>query len=242
MIMASNNETGHNKNVANFNAVYQILEEMGTLYNPTNSKLKLDNLADLRQTLQALITDLNSKQPLYKNAVASRETAIAPLSKLMTKALNYSKSLEISSTDKENIITQAKKIRGDQKPKSINPETKETEGISTSQMSYDNRIANLAAFTRQLASFPHYSPNEHEISLENLQNIYTELTTLSNAVNVAGNALITARKNRNQVLYKDQTNIIQIVRDIKAYVKSLGDTAKPYYNAMVKLKFKEADI
>jgi hypothetical protein len=35
----------------------------------------------------------------------------------MTKSLNYAKSLDISTTDKENINAQAKKIRGDQKPK-----------------------------------------------------------------------------------------------------------------------------
>ena len=34
------NETGHSKNIANFNAVYQILEEMGALYNPSNAKIQ----------------------------------------------------------------------------------------------------------------------------------------------------------------------------------------------------------
>jgi hypothetical protein len=37
-------ETGHNKNVANFGTAYQILEEMGKLYNPSNSNLNLVNL------------------------------------------------------------------------------------------------------------------------------------------------------------------------------------------------------
>lgn len=39
--MASTSETGHNKNVANFNSAYQILQEMGALYNPSNPELKL---------------------------------------------------------------------------------------------------------------------------------------------------------------------------------------------------------
>jgi hypothetical protein len=37
--MASNSETGHNINVANFSTAYQILDEMGTLYNPSNTKI-----------------------------------------------------------------------------------------------------------------------------------------------------------------------------------------------------------
>ncbi len=36
--MASTSETGHSKNVASFSSAYQILQEMGTLYNPSNAK------------------------------------------------------------------------------------------------------------------------------------------------------------------------------------------------------------
>ena len=237
--MASTSETGHNKNVANFSSAYQILQEMGTLYNPSNPKIQLTNLDPIRTTLQTVIAELNNKKPVYKNAVSAREIAIEPLSKLMTKALNYAKSLDISTTDKENIASQAKKIRGDQKPKSVNPETSETEGISTSQLSYDSRIANLDTFATQLASYPQYEPNETELQIASLQSLHTNLTTLSTAVNTAGNALITARKNRNEVLYSNETNVIQLIKDIKAYLKSLGETGKPYYNAIVKLKFKE---
>ena len=237
--MASNSETGHNKNVANFSTTYQILEEMGTLYNPTNAKIQLVNLDPIRTSLQTTIVDLNNKKPIYKNAVSAREFAISPLGKLMTKSLNYAKSLDISVIDKENINAQAKKIRGDQKPKSVNPETTETDGISTSQMSYDSRIANLQAYTNQLASHTEYAPNETEIQIASFQTLHTNLVTLSQAVNSAGNALITARKNRNNILYSNDTNVIQLIKDIKAYLKSLGEAGKPYYNAIVKLQFKD---
>jgi len=131
--MASTTETGHNKNVANFSTAYQVLQEMGTLYNPSNAKIQLANLDPIRTSLQSTITELNIKKPIYKNAVSAREFAISPLGKLMTKSLNYAKSLDISATDKENINAQAKKIRGDQKPKSVNPETTETDGVNRQQ-------------------------------------------------------------------------------------------------------------
>ena len=237
--MASTTETGHNKNVANFSTAYQVLQEMGTLYNPSNAKIQLANLDPIRTSLQSTITELNIKKPIYKNAVSAREFAISPLGKLMTKSLNYAKSLDISATDKENINAQAKKIRGDQKPKSVNPETTETDGISTSQMSYDSRIANLETYTTQLASHTEYAPNETEIQIASLQTLHSTLVTLSTAVNSAGNALITARKNRNDILYSNDTNVIQLIKDIKAYLKSLGEAGKPYYNAIVKLQFKD---
>ena len=237
--MASTSETGHNKNVANFSTAYQILEEMNTLYNPSNSKIQLVNLDPVRSSLQITIAELNNNKPIYKNAVADRENAIAPLGKLMTKTLNYAKSIDISATDKENITAQAKKIRGDQKPKKVNPETIETDGISTSQMSYDSRIANLDTYINQLSSHPEYVPNETEIQITSLQTLQTNLITLSSAVNSAGNALITSRSNRNNILYNNNINVIQLIKDIKAYLKSLGDAGKPYYNAIVKLQFKD---
>ena len=235
--MASTSETGHNKNVANFSSAYQILEEMGAIYNPSNSNLILANLQPKQVSLGATITILNDKKPIYKNAVADREVAIAPLGKRMSKALNYSKSIDISDTDKENLSSQVKKIRGDKKPKKVNPDTAEEETISTSQMSYDSRIANLETVTSQFASFPEYAPNENEIQIPTLQAYHLELSTLSSLVNSAGNALITARKGRNQILYFNEHNIIQLMKDIKNYVKSLGDVATPYYKALVKLKF-----
>ncbi len=235
--MASTSETGNAKNVANFSSGYQILEEMGTLYNPSNSNLQLANLTPIKVSLAGVITVLNNKKPVYKNAVADREIEIASLGKITTRALNFAKSLNISTTDKDNLASQAKKIRGDKKPKVVNPDTAEGDAISTSQMSYDSRIANLDTYTSQLASHPEYMPNETEIQIASLQTYHQRLTTLSSLVNSAGNALITGRKNRNDILYYNDTNIIQLTREIKAYVKSLGTAGEPYYKALVKLKF-----
>ena len=238
--MASVSEVGHGKNAANLASGIQILEEMGNLYNPTNPNIFLPNLNTIKAELNNVITVLNTKKPIYKNAVANREILIAPLSKKTTKSLNFFKSLNVSATDKENVANQVKKIRGDKSPKKINPETTESDAISTSQMSYDNRIANLDTYINQLSSHPQYVPNETEIQVATLQAYYQELATASSQVNAAGNALLTARKNRNEVLYTNENNVIKLMQEVKAYLKSLGDAGTPYYKAFVKLKFKDS--
>jgi len=237
--MASSSEVGHTKNVANLASGIQILEEMGTLYNPSNSNILLSNLDPIKTELNGTITVLNEKKPIYKNAVAHREILNSSLSKKTTKSLNFFKSLNVSSTDKENIASQVKKIRGDKRPKKVNPETTESDAISTSQMSYDSRIANLDTYINQLSSHPEYIPNETEIQISSLQVYHQELSTSSSLVNSAGNSLITARKDRNNVLYFNENNIIKLMQEVKAYLKSLGDAGLPYYKAFVKLKFKD---
>ena len=146
----------------------------------------------------------------------------------------------MSATDKENVASQVKKIRDDKSLKKVNPETTEGDAISNSQMSYDNRIANLDTYINQLSSHPEYVPNESEIQITSLQAYHQELATASSQVNVAGNALLTARKNRNEVLYTNQNNVIKLMQEVKAYLKSLGDAGTPYYKAFVKLKFKDS--
>jgi hypothetical protein len=63
---SSVSETGHNKNVANFSSAYQIFEEMGSLYNPSNANLKLSNLDPIKTEVAGVITVLNDKKPVYK--------------------------------------------------------------------------------------------------------------------------------------------------------------------------------
>ena len=235
--MASTSEVGHSKNVANLASGIQILEEMGTLYNPTNANILLSNLNPIKTELNGTIAVLNEKKPIYKNAVAHREISIAPLGKRSTKSLNFFKSLNVSTTDKENVASQVKKIRGDKSPKKVNPDTTESSAISTSQMSYDSRIANLDTYINQLASHPEYVPNETEIQIPSLQAYHQELVTASSLVNAAGNALLTARNNRNNILYSNENNVLKLMQEVKAYLKSLGDAGLPYYKAFVKLKF-----
>ncbi len=237
--MASTSETGHNKNAANFSTAYQILLEMGNQYNPTNPDIQLQNLIPVQNALQTTINVLNTQKPIYTNAVADREVKIAPLSKLITRTLNSAKSLKISDTDKQNLESASDKIRGVQKTKKINPNTADDKEISTSQMSYDNRIANLKAFIKQLESHPEYQPNETELQIANLENYHTQLDNSSKLVNTSGFALITARKNRNEILYSNNTGVIQTIKNIKSYLKGLGEPAKPYLKALTKLKFSD---
>ena len=237
--MASTSEVGHNKNAANFDTAYQILDEMGAIYNPTNPAIILVNLVPIKTALTLSIKTLNQKTPIYKNAVAERETVIAPLPKLTTRTLNYAKSTAISAKDKEVLDSQAKKIRGDHKPKKANPDTAAPATISTSQQSYDSQIANFDTYINQLESHPEYIPNETDLKITTLQNYHQTLSNLSTLVNTAGNTIITARTDRNKILYYNPVNVIQLIRDIKSYLKSLGDQGKPYYDALMKLKFRD---
>lgn len=115
--MGSTSEVGHNKNVANFNAMALILEEMGTLYNPANANITLTKFEPIKASLALTMDSLNQKKPIYTNAVAERELRIDNMIKRSSRVLNAFKSLSVSEKDKRNAAALVKKIRGDNKTK-----------------------------------------------------------------------------------------------------------------------------
>ncbi|MDN3724737.1 hypothetical protein QRD02_10105 [Aequorivita sp. SDUM287046] len=235
--MASKSEVGHKKNVANFSAAYTILEEMGPMYNPTNTLITLENLAPIKDTLTLEMNTLDTKIATYRADVADNENAMEQMDKKATKILNYFKSLNVPQNEIDNIAAQVRKIRGDKRKAPKNPEEGNDHTISNSQQSYDSKVANFNTLIAQLEAFPEYAPNEDEIKTTSLETYTAQLETLRDTLRGSSHQLITARAARNSTLYYNHPNVLELMRFIKNYVKSLGLPAKPYYDALVRLKF-----
>ena len=239
--MASTSEVGHNKNVANFGYTCQLLTEMGTLYNPSNPSIKLPALTTVNTSLIGSLQNINQKTPIYRNLVVARESEITKLRFLATRIYNYSKSITISNAEKENVNRLAKKVRGDSRVKKVlDPSVTASKTISTAQTSYDNTIEFFDKLINQIDSYPEYVPNEDDLQIVNLQLFHDEIKSLNIEVNASIITLITARKERNDLLYLNEDNAIKLVNDIKAYLKSLGADALPYYKAVVALQFRRS--
>jgi hypothetical protein len=239
--MASTSEVGHNKNVANFGYTCQIVTEMGALYAPSNPSIKLPALTTVNTGLIGSLQNINQKIPIYRNLVAEREIKMTNLRFLATKIYNFSKSIAISKAEKENVNRLVKKVRGDTKVKMVlDPTDTSSKTISTAQTSYDNTIDFFDKLIDQIDSYPEYIPNEDDLKIVNLKLMYDDLKNLNNEVNASIITLITARKQRNDLLYFNDDNAIRLVRDIKSYLKSLGADALPYYKAVVALKLRKS--
>ena len=239
--MSSKSEVGHNKNVANYSAAMQILLEMGILYNPSTLRIMLVALTPFEAMLNSVVAALNQDLATNSIDIADRETAFKKLDALITMSNNYFKSLDVDAKDKTNVNTLAKEIRGDNKnrKKVVAPLEGEKKEHSNSHQSYDNIAANFKKYNTLLSSFVEYAPNEAPISIVSLSAFADELLALTQRVIASEAALITGRKDRNGPLYFDTPNVITLMRDVKAYVKSLGAPGKPYYDALVRLKFKD---
>ena len=243
--MASTSETGHAKNVANFEKLIAETSAFGETFNPSKATLKLTALNTQLATAKAAIAAVNSAEPAYKNAVSARDAAFAPLGKLITRINNALKASDTTVQEDESALTLVRKLQGrratakktEDEKKALAAEGKEVVEISSSQMSFDSRLENFDRLIKLLSSIPAYAPNEAELKVAALTALYNDLKAKNMAVINAEIPLSTARIARNEILYKQNAGIVDITVDVKNYVKSVFGATSPQYKLISNLKF-----
>ena len=243
--MASTSETGHAKNIANFEDLISFCEGYGETYNPTKESLKIPQLKTLYQTAQDKLTASKAQKTNFDNATNERRNAFKDLKPLSTKIVN---AFAVSGADtlaQNNLKSVNKKLQGStssakkEQPTANNSTTPETtKTISTSQQSYDRLIDHFANVIQVLEQNPVYAPNENNLQVDSLKNKLLELqtknTNLINAYTLYSNAMI----DRNQTLYNPLSGIIQTAKEVKQYVKSIFGATSPQYKQVSGLEFK----
>ncbi|PKP11097.1 MAG: hypothetical protein CVU09_04780 [Bacteroidetes bacterium HGW-Bacteroidetes-4] len=244
--MASTSESGHAKNVATFEELISSVTAYGSSYNPSKTALTLAALQTVYTNAKTASSALISAITANKNAAGAREAAFKPLSKLITRIFNALKATDAPKKTIENAQSLVRKLQGKRASAKLTDDEKQalinqgidTKEISTSQMSFDNRIENFDSLIALLASTTEYAPNETDLQVESLSTLSTELKALNSAaINTAtqyNNALIA----RNQILYAPDNGLFDVARDTKAYVKSVFGASSPKYKQIAKLSFK----
>lgn len=172
--MASTSETGHSKNVANFEDLISFCTGYGGSYNPSKASIKLAALSTLQTNAQSSIGGVTVSKVAFTNATNARQAAFEPLKKLCIKIVNALDATD--ATDK--LVKDAKginnKIQGKRSGEKPTPppsgatEATEDKTISVSQQSYDSLIENFAKLIELVSSEPTYTPNETDLQVSTL--------------------------------------------------------------------------
>lgn len=243
--MASTSETGHAKNVANFEDLISFCTGYGASYNPSKAAIQIASLNTLLTNAQGSITSVNSSKTAFTNATNARQAAFDPLKKLCTKIVNALDATD--ATDKLvkdaktiNNKIQGKRSGGKPTPPTIGAtEATEDKTISVSQQSYDSLIENFDKLIQLVSSEPTYTPNETELQVStlttNLGNLKTANTAVINSYTNYSNSRIT----RNSILYAPTSGLVDMAGDVKKYVKSVYGATSPQFKQVSKLEFKK---
>lgn len=239
--MASTSETGHAKNVANFQDLIAFVTGYGTIYNPSKNALKLTQLTSLQAAAQTKIADVVAKNTTFNNAVNDRMTAFGGLKSLSTRLINALESTDAAKEKINDAKTFNRKLQGKSAAPTAaptDPNTPAPTSISTSQQSYDQQIQHFAGLISVLQSEASYTPNENDLKIATLSAKQADLVAKNNAVSTAYTNVSNSRIARNKTLYDPTTGLVDTALEVKSYIKSIFGASSPEYKQVSKIQFK----
>lgn len=239
--MASTSETGHAKNVANFQDLIAFVTGYGAIYNPSKNALKLTQLTSLQAAAQTKIADVVAKNTTFNNAVNDRMTAFGGLKSLSTRLINALESTDAAKEKINDAKTFNRKLQGKSAAPTAaptDPNTPAPTSISTSQQSYDQQIQHFAGLISVLQSEASYTPNENDLKIATLSAKQADLVAKNNAVSTAYTNVSNSRIARNKTLYDPTTGLVDTALEVKSYIKSIFGASSPEYKQVSKIQFK----
>lgn len=240
--MASTSETGHAKNVANFQDLIEFVTGYGATYNPSKNSLKLPQLITLKATAESSLADVITKNTNYNNKVNDRITAFSGLKSLSTRLFNALQSTDATPETIGNAKTFNRKMQGKKASSSqtpTDPNTPAPTTISTSQQSYDQLIQHLAGLNSVLEAEASYTPNETDLQVASVIAKIADLTAKNTAVATAYASISNSRIARNGTLYSSTTGLVETANEVKKYVKSVFGASSPQFAQVKGIEFRK---
>ncbi|WP_426328611.1 hypothetical protein [Pedobacter sp. R-06] len=244
--MSKTNETGHAKNVANFETLLSYVTGYGAVYNPSNANIQLSSLTEKATAAKTINEQVHDAAAKNSNAIALRDLAFKPLKQLSTRVLSAVKANSVAQPVLDNAVSHHRKIQGQRATAKLTAEEKNNlaangtvvNQVSASQQSYDNLLDTLDKQIKLLATIPQYAPNEVDLQLASLTTLYNDLLQKNRDVVANTSQLSTLRINRNNALYDAETGIVALAQDVKNYVRSVFGSTSPQYKQISGIPFR----
>lgn len=226
-------ETGHAKNVNNFDTMLTYVNTLGEAYKPIKDIYKIPAMEALTAEAKLKLNEVNVNLIQYTDKVSIREQLFAPLKRTVYQAYAALKVNEDSEAVLEDAMHYVRLLKGQRATKVKD----ESRTISVSQMSYDSRVSNFDKFILFLESNTTYAPNEENLQTTALRAYYNELVTANNEVRNIYTLLTQSRMERDIVLYQPKTGLVEVSKGVKIYLDSILATSHPIYAKIKKIRF-----
>lgn len=250
--MASTSETGHAKNVANFEDLISFCKAYGTAYNPSREQIKLASLQALRNDAVTLLAQVKATKVTFDNATNARQLVFKPLRTTVTRLVNALAASGASKLTLADARVINRKLQGVKAPSTKAAEAKEgtetetttpaadpaPKSISVSQQSYDSLIDHLEKLIELAAQEPTFAPNEADINLDGLAVLLKTMKGTNTAVIDAYTMWSNTRIRRRETLYNALTGLVPVAQSVKLYIKSLYGASSPQYKQVSGLQYK----
>lgn len=240
--MASNSETGHNKNVTNFETLIIACTGYGAEYNPSNSNITIPVLTTQHTEAKASVKEVKTTEAPFDSIEGQRKAMFKTLKPTATKVINALKAASAPATviaDAETINRKIQGKRADNTTEEIISNETPKDKVSVSQQSYEMLIDHFEKLIELAEVEPKYNPNEEPLKTISLTNYKTTLETINTAVKTTYIPYKTAMQTRDIKLYAPETGLVDTAQTVKNYVKSVFGARSPQYKQISKLVFRK---
>jgi hypothetical protein len=237
-------ESGHAKNVANFEQVIIILTALGTVYNPGQALILLAALQTKLTEAKAALAAVDTAEAEKRLSVNDIQAEEAELDRFM---VNIKRTVEVELNNPA-FTAEIQSIINRSRPKSRDtgliddpstPEDESRTAHSLSQSSRDNQIAGLADIIALLRLRTDFKPNDAEYTLAAIEARFDTLSAKNNAAKASNANLGNTLDARDAVLYDDETGIIKLVKLIKTQLALKPGRESAAYQQINALEFRK---
>jgi hypothetical protein len=226
-------KSGTVNQVAAFEKLVGICNDLGARYNPSKAALMPTALATLHEQAQQSLEAVNVARVNYLLAINARQDRFAgvyPMAARIVRALSASESSKGNIRDAKML---KRKLAARSKPTGIIIAAIVADGSpapvsgTISRLDYGSLADTFASLVQLIQSLSLYAPNESDLQVASLRTMVADLRMASLTVANASNALTNARMHRNKVLFGED-GMLETGTAVKDYIRSVfGVSSEP---------------
>ncbi len=237
----------HSKNMQAFGKLTGICTGLGGNYNPGQQNLQVNAMTTMLNIAQQIGEEVKEAQYAYDFATNQRVEGFRGIRHLSSRIYGMLKASGIDLATLEDARNSKRKIWGLRTPKplAVATENAEAEKKATA-FTYGRDFAAIASYFAKLTNVAvmegKYQPNEPDLTVVSLVTKLEQLQTLNQAVTEAEIRLEKARRERNNVYYLNESNLIDTALTTKLYIRSAFGYKSQEHQDVMKLKFTKPDL
>lgn len=247
--MTSTSDTGHAKNVANFEILISQCIGYGNTYNPPFDYLKIPQMQEILKKAEKSMQFVTYTRIIYDNTCDSLEIAFTNLKELCANIVNIieSANLEEQTIIEVKIINQLiqneniweKEINSNETTNDIiTPLILEQPQIFVCQQHFNNLIKNFYQLILKVNKEPLYVPCESVLNITEFNFKLENIKKINIAVIDAYFIYCNAKHERDIMLYQPDSGLVDIALNIKMYVNKLFKDNSLQFKQIKELEFK----
>lgn len=242
--MANTKESGHRKNVAQFEGLVGFVKSLGTTYESGNSELELTNIEALLESSRTALNDWYSAESNYAITASEKQDLHRGVPKMITRIMNQIRASKVSKVilDDATLIARSfQPARPKQKELSAGAAMSTEHPVTTStrsrgNTSYNKVMENVSRMIALVEDIPTYTPKNTELTLVGLQSWLDELKAAETKSMQAQIELNHARMERDRLLYSENGLVVN-ARKVKQQLRATFGYNSPVSKKVTPYRF-----